>query len=246
MGLIATRACVIGALGVTVSITLRQDASGAIPREGAEAREGIDHLFFDCPRERDRDHRSSFSSISTETRVSAQTADHFGAGETESKCEQSLGRTMDTGDLFLGSQEGSVVVLGSAAAANIVCFSSLAHYNWIMGRFGIPRVTTYPSEARFLFGDGRLGEVRHEADISLGSAGNRGEFTASVLDAVIPALLREGAMGGLGGLSGNFSRVVGLSPTGGEDYPGGESRRTFHLECGRFSRGPVEELAMSR
>ena len=99
---------------------------------------------------------------------------------------------MGAGGAFVISQEYSVVVLDTGAAANLVCFRSLAHHNRILERRGIPRVTTYPSQARFRFGDGRLGEVRHAAAISVG-------FTAFVLGGGVPALLRKGAMEALGG-----------------------------------------------
>ena len=48
------------------------------------------------------------------------------------------------------------------------------------------------------FGDGRIGEVRYAADIVVGIAGRRGAFTAFVMDAEIPALLRKGALDALG------------------------------------------------
>ena len=97
------------------------------------------------------------------------------------------------------SQEDSAVVLDTGARANLVRFSWLQRHNRILERRGIPRVTTYPSQARFRFVYGRLGEVRYAADIPVGIAGNTGMFTASVLEADIPALLRKGAMEALGG-----------------------------------------------
>ena len=55
------------------------------------------------------------------------------------------------------------------------------------------------SNARFKFGDGEIGEVKHAADIKVGIAGCKGASTAFVLDADIPAFLRKGAWGALGG-----------------------------------------------
>ena len=95
MDLIAKRACVTGVIGVTVSIILRQDARGAIPREGMEA----------LSQERDRAHGPSYSSISMETPVSPRGAGNIRDGEAESKCEQSLAATVDAGDLCLASQD---------------------------------------------------------------------------------------------------------------------------------------------
>ena len=88
------------------------------------------------------------------------------------------------------SREDSVVVLDTGATANLVCFSWLAHHNRILERRGIPRVSTYPSKARFRFANGRLGDVRQAADIPLGVAGAQVKFTAFAPDADIPTLLR--------------------------------------------------------
>ena len=60
------------------------------------------------------------------------------------------------------------------------------------------KVHLYPSAARFKFGDGRIGEVQYAANISVGIAGRKGTFTAFVMDAEIPALLRKGALEALG------------------------------------------------
>ena len=133
-----------------------------------------------------------------------QQAGNIGGGETEGKCEQSFATSMDAGDLFLVSQDDSVVASALGATADIVCFSWLARHNRNLGRRGIPRVATYPSRERFRFGDGRLGEVRYAADIPAGIAGNRGVSTAFVLDADIPALSRRGSMEALGGQLGFF------------------------------------------
>ena len=151
------------------------------------------------PPERARAQRPSYSSISIKTPVLPQKADSTGDGETESQCEQSLATTADAGELFLVSPGDIVVVSDTGATANLVCSSCLPRHKRIPDRRGIPRVTTYPSKARFRFGDGRLGEIRRAADTSVGAAGNRGKFTALVLEADIPALLRGGASGALGG-----------------------------------------------
>ena len=60
------------------------------------------------------------------------------------------------------------------------------------------QVHLYPSAARFKFGDGRIGEVQYAANITVGIAGRKGAFTAFVMDAEIPALLRKGALEALG------------------------------------------------
>ena len=64
---------------------------------------------------------------------------------------------------------------------------------------GSPKAAPYPAMARFKFGDGRLGEVRHAADIEVGIARRRGALAAFVLGTGLPALLRNGALEALGG-----------------------------------------------
>ena len=44
-----------------------------------------------------------------------------------------------------------------------------------------------------------MGDVRFAADITVGVAVAKGDFAAFVLDADIPALLRSGALGSVGG-----------------------------------------------
>ena len=97
------------------------------------------------------------------------------------------------------SREDGAAALDTGATAHLVCFSWLARHNRILELRGIPGVTAYPSQARFRFGDGRLGEVRHEANVPVGIAGSKNMFTAFVPDEDIPALLRKGAMEALGG-----------------------------------------------
>ena len=92
-----------------------------------------------------------------------------------------------------------MVALGMGAVADLSCFRCLARHNRILERYEIPRATTYPLKARARFGDGRRGEVRRAADMPVGIAGNGDKFTAFELDADIPAFLRKGAMGALGG-----------------------------------------------
>ena len=128
-----------------------------------------------------------------------QKAGGTGDGETESDREQSFAATADVEDLYLVSQEAREVVLDTGATAKLACFSWLARHNRILGRRGIPRVTTCPSKATFRPGDGCLGEARHAADIPVGVAGIRGRLTAFAPEADIPALLRSRAMEALGG-----------------------------------------------
>ena len=77
--------------------------------------------------------------------------------------------------------------LGAGAPSNSVCVRWLENHNRITNRKGYQEVSTYPSSARFRFGDGRLGDVRRAADIPVGVAGGEGASTAFVLDVDIPA-----------------------------------------------------------
>ena len=54
------------------------------------------------------------------------------------------------------------------------------------------RITTSRASARFRFGGGRRGEVRHAADIPVGIAGIKSKFAAFAPGADTPASLREG------------------------------------------------------
>ena len=76
-----------------------------------------------------------------------------------------------------------MAILDAGATANLVC-----RREELLANKGLPAVTTHPAHATFKFGDGRTGEVRHAADITVGVAGVKGKFAAFVLDSDIPAL----------------------------------------------------------
>ena len=59
--------------------------------------------------------------------------------------------------------DDSVAVLGSGATANLVRFKWLENRNSHLQKAGIPHVSTFPTLARFKFGDGRVGGVRYIA-----------------------------------------------------------------------------------
>ena len=77
----------------------------------------------------------------------------------------------------------------------------------------------------------RLGELRHAADILVGIAGIKGEFTPSVLDADIPALLRKGAMEASGGQLEPPRDIWALQKRGGGYTPTREPDRAVNPEC---------------
>ena len=87
------------------------------------------------------------------------------------------------GRLFLVLEADSLVVLDTGAAADLVCFRWLGHRSRISERRGYQKVSTSPLSAIVRFGNGRLGEVPHAAETPVGIAGNKGKFTAFVLDA---------------------------------------------------------------
>ena len=71
-------------------------------------------------------------------------------------------------------------------------FPELNRHNLTLEKTGLPRVSTYPAQARLKFGDRRMGDLRLAADITAGIAGARGNFAAFVLDADIPAFAHRG------------------------------------------------------
>ena len=68
----------------------------------------------------------------------------------------------------------------------------------MLGKMGLPRVPTFPAQAQLKFGGGTKEGVGFFADITAGIAEAAGHFTASVLDADIPASLRKGGLEALG------------------------------------------------
>ena len=71
-----------------------------------------------------------------------------------------------------------------------------------------------PAHALFKSGDGRAGEVRHAADITVGLAGVKGAYTAFVLDSDAPAPLSKGALGSLRGCLDFAQHTFALGATG--------------------------------
>ena len=189
--------------------------------------------------------RPPYTSISTETPVSGQKADHFGNGETGGKCDQSFAATMDMGEVFLVTGEDGVVVLVSGAAANLACLRLLAHHNRMLDRYGIQRVSAYPSKARFRFGDGWLAEVRHSSDIPVGMPGI-GALPRRLRRARIFQLHRAKAPWGHWASSCDFYADPWFCTDRGRRTPEGGSSGTLFPALGRFSQVTVEEHDMSR
>ena len=98
-----------------------------------------------------------------------------------------LAVSRDSGGRYLCIGEDSAVVLGTGAAANSASSKWPKNHNSFLKKQGLPRLSSYPSSARFKFGDGRLGEVGPAAGITAGIAGCMGTLTAGVLEAEIPA-----------------------------------------------------------
>ena len=89
--------------------------------------------------------------------------------------------TLHLGGQFSFEEADSAAAPEAGATARLARFRLSARRNRIWGKKGFPRVSTYPACARFRFGDWRLGEVRHSADIPAGIAGNQKKFTACAL-----------------------------------------------------------------
>ena len=110
--------------------------------------------------------------------------------------------------------ENSVVVLGSGATANLAFFKWSDHYDRISERCGVRCAETHPACARFESGDGLVVKVRRAVDVPVRLPGNRGKFTAFVLEADILVLLRRGAPDAPGGQSGFPSDISALRKQG--------------------------------
>ena len=87
----------------------------------------------------------------------------------------------------MAAQSESAVVLDTGATANLVCYKWLENHNLFLGKQGLAEAVPYPSAARFKFGGGGIGEVKHAADTKVGIAGCAGAFAAFALDAEVPA-----------------------------------------------------------
>ena len=112
-----------------------------------------------------------------------------------------------------------------------------------MGRQGLGKAVPYLSIARFKFGDGRIGEVKHAADIKVGVAGRKGTFAAFVLDADIPALLRKGALEALGAQLDFDKDMLSLLRHGVRVPLGVNAMGHYIVSVVEFGRGP--EVAAS-
>ena len=115
-------------------------------------------------------------------------------GRGEGSCGQSCSATSDLGCQFMFTEAESAAGLGTRAPANLVRLRLPGRKKKISERKGCPRVPTYPACARFKVAGGRLGEVRHAADISAVTA-------AFPLEADVPALLQRGALEALRDIS---------------------------------------------
>ena len=108
--------------------------------------------------------------------------------------EQSFSTTLEAGSQLICTRANSLVIPDAGATASRVCLRRLNHHNSMLGRVGLPRVSTYPAQVRYKFGG-----VQFATYITVGTAGPKGNSTAFVLDADIPAILRKEESGTLGG-----------------------------------------------
>ena len=152
--------------------------------------------------------------------------------------EQCFSTTLDIGGQFAASNSDSVAVLGAGATANLVRFKWLDNRIIFLQRQDFPKVMPYSTSARFKFGGGRATEVKHAADIKVGIAWGEGAFAGFVLDADIPALLRKGVLGSLGGQL-DFERDILSIRTHGVNVPLNVNEMgRYVLSAVEFGKGP--------
>ena len=136
------------------------------------------------------------------------------------------------------SNPDSVVVFDAGATANLICFKWLDNRHLFLQNLGFPKVMPYSTSARLKFGGGRVGEVRHAADIKVGIAWRKIAFATFVLDADIPALMRKGALEALGGRL-SFERGILSIRTHGLNVPPGANAMGHYVQCVlEFGKGP--------
>ena len=99
--------------------------------------------------------------------------------------EQSFSTTLEAGSQLICARENSLVIPDAGATASQVRLRWLNHHNSMLGKVGLPRVSTYPAQVRYKFGC-----VQFATYITVGAAGAKGNSAAFVLDADIPAILR--------------------------------------------------------
>ena len=112
-----------------------------------------------------------------------------------------------------------MVALDTGATANLVSFERLENHKSIVGKRGLRRKSSHTASARFKFGDGRRGEVRYAAEITVGTAACKDTLAAFASLADIPALLREGALEALVGQL-DFASGVSTVRDNGLEIPG--------------------------
>ena len=99
--------------------------------------------------------RSSFSSIAMDPVPLKGEESSPAVMQSEGRTEQSFSTSLDSGCQLVCMRNYSVVALDTGATANLVCFRWLSRHNSLLEQQGLPRVLTYPAQARFKFGDGR-------------------------------------------------------------------------------------------
>ena len=182
------------------------------------------HPVFSPPP--DRAPRPSFSSISTDARLSAFKARSSALNEAGRNCDQSVPATLGAGNQLICTKEDSMVILGTGATANPVSLRWLQNRSSAPAKRGFPRVETHPATARLKFGDRRMGEVGHAAGITAGKAGEKGSFTALSQSWQCIFMREEEGKGRspretsaqLSAILDNLGNLETRSPNNGEDY----------------------------
>ena len=111
-----------------------------------------------------------------ETPVEVRTDEPPTPGDATWECEQSLFKSLGAGGRLFRVREASALILYTEATAKLTRFRWLGNHISLPAQRGMPRANTYQAKARLKFGDGRMAEVRHAADVTVGIAGNKAPF----------------------------------------------------------------------
>ena len=109
------------------------------------------------PRKTSRKSNKPYPSLAMETPVDVGSPPKSAPVGPARSQKPSFSTTIDAGGHFSASQSESVVVLDTGATANLVCHKWLGNHNLFLERQGLEEAAPNPSNARFKFGDGRIG-----------------------------------------------------------------------------------------
>ena len=115
--------------------------------------------------------------------------------------EESSSATLEPTGGFSVAAADSVEAPDTGATADLACFKWLYPRYSDLRKFGVPRSQPYSARAGFECGNGAMSVARYAANIPVGIAGARDEFTSFLVDAETLGLFGKCALESLGGLS---------------------------------------------